>query len=150
MISPFVVAELDYMLLRRYGRQTIGIPGRSHRGAYLLESFKAEDFAAPESCSTITITCRTSASPTPPTRSWRSVMEPVTSLPPTRSFPPYQSPGRRLLRILPLDLDRYLRILKAIRTERRDERVTSPVRISRANSRPRSGPSVTPLCVTAS
>lgn len=46
MISPFVVAELDYMLLRRYGKQDqLAFLDEVNRGAYLLESFKAEDFA---------------------------------------------------------------------------------------------------------
>jgi uncharacterized protein len=46
VISPFVVAELDYMLLRRYGKQDqLAFLDEVNRGAYLLESFKAEDFA---------------------------------------------------------------------------------------------------------
>ena len=40
MISPFVVAELDYMLLRRYGKQDqLAFLGEVDRGAYLLEPF---------------------------------------------------------------------------------------------------------------
>jgi predicted nucleic acid-binding protein len=46
VISPFVVAELDYMLLRRYGKQDqLAFLDEVDRGAYLLEPFEAEDFA---------------------------------------------------------------------------------------------------------
>jgi uncharacterized protein len=46
VISPFVVAELDYMLLRRYGKQDqLVFLDEVDRGAYLLEPFEAEDFA---------------------------------------------------------------------------------------------------------
>jgi uncharacterized protein len=46
IISPFVVAELDYMLLRRYGKQDqLAFLGEVDRGAYLLEPFGDEDFA---------------------------------------------------------------------------------------------------------
>lgn len=41
-----MVAELDYMLLRRYGREDqLAFLDEVNRGAYLLESFGDEDFA---------------------------------------------------------------------------------------------------------
>jgi uncharacterized protein len=46
IISPFVVAELDYMLLQRYGREDqLAFLDEVDRGAYLLEPFASEDFA---------------------------------------------------------------------------------------------------------
>lgn len=46
IISPFVVAELDYMILSRYGKQDqLAFLDEVDRGAYSLEPFYAEDFA---------------------------------------------------------------------------------------------------------
>ncbi len=46
IISPFVVAELDYMLLSRYGKQDqLAFLDEVNRGAYSLEPFYAKDFA---------------------------------------------------------------------------------------------------------
>src|SRR5215210_5707921 len=46
IISPFVVAELDYMLLRRYEREDqLAFLDEVNRGAYLLERFRQADFA---------------------------------------------------------------------------------------------------------
>jgi uncharacterized protein len=46
IISPFVVAELDYMILRDYGRQAqVAFLGEVDRGAYWLEPFEEEDFS---------------------------------------------------------------------------------------------------------
>lgn len=45
VISPFVVAELDYMILRDYGRQDqLAFLDEVCRGAYRLEMFKTRDF----------------------------------------------------------------------------------------------------------
>lgn len=46
VISPFVVAELDYMILRDYGREDqLAFLEEVNRGAYLLEPFDAADFS---------------------------------------------------------------------------------------------------------
>lgn len=46
VISPFVVAELDYMILRDYGREDqLAFLDEVDRRAYHLESFGDEDFA---------------------------------------------------------------------------------------------------------
>lgn len=46
IISPFVVAELDYIILRDYGRRDqLAFLGEVNRGAYLLEALGTEDFA---------------------------------------------------------------------------------------------------------
>lgn len=46
IISPFVVAELDYMILRDYGRRDqLAFLDEVDRGAYMLEPFVDEDFA---------------------------------------------------------------------------------------------------------
>jgi predicted nucleic acid-binding protein len=46
IISPFVVAELDYMISRDYGRDgQIAFHEEVDRGAYRLETFAAEDFS---------------------------------------------------------------------------------------------------------
>jgi uncharacterized protein len=46
IISPFVVAELDYMILRNYGREDqLAFLDEVDRGAYLLETFGDADFA---------------------------------------------------------------------------------------------------------
>ena len=46
VISPFVVAELDYMILSRYGRRDqLAFLDEVDRGAYRLELFASEDFA---------------------------------------------------------------------------------------------------------
>ena len=47
MISPFVAAELDYMiLLRDYGREgQLAFLNEVKRGAYALEPFSTEDVA---------------------------------------------------------------------------------------------------------
>ena len=45
VISPFVVAELDYMIGRDYGRENrLAFLDEVDRGAYRLEPFEAEDF----------------------------------------------------------------------------------------------------------
>lgn len=73
IISPFVVAELDYMILRDYGREDqVAFLDEVDRGAYRLEPFDSEDFARARSYWTNTPTCRASESPTPPTWSWRN------------------------------------------------------------------------------
>ncbi len=44
--SPFVVAELDYMILRDYGREDqLAFLDEVDRGAYRLDPFDSEDFA---------------------------------------------------------------------------------------------------------
>lgn len=46
VISPFVVAELDYMILSRYGRKDqLAFLDEVERGAYRLEPFESGDFA---------------------------------------------------------------------------------------------------------
>jgi uncharacterized protein len=46
VISPFVVAELDYMIMRDYGREDqLAFLGEVDRGAYRLESFDEADFS---------------------------------------------------------------------------------------------------------
>lgn len=46
VISPFVVAELDYMILRDYGREDqLAFLEEVNRGAYRLESFDEADFS---------------------------------------------------------------------------------------------------------
>jgi len=46
IISPFVVAELDYMIGRAYGREgQLAFLDEVGRGAYLLEPFGDEDFS---------------------------------------------------------------------------------------------------------
>ncbi|MGF1470181.1 MAG: PIN domain-containing protein [Rubrobacteraceae bacterium] len=46
VISPFVVAELDYMILRDYGREgQVAFLQEVDRGAYRLESFDEPDFS---------------------------------------------------------------------------------------------------------
>ena len=46
MISPFVVAELDYMILRDYGRESrIAFLQEVERGAYRLELFDEINFS---------------------------------------------------------------------------------------------------------
>jgi uncharacterized protein len=46
LLSPFVLAELDYMVLTRYGReQELALLGEVGRGAYRLERFSSEDVA---------------------------------------------------------------------------------------------------------
>lgn len=46
IISPFVVAELDYMILSRYGRESqLAFLDEVDRGAYRLEGFSEEDFS---------------------------------------------------------------------------------------------------------
>lgn len=45
IISPFVVAELDYMILREYGREDqIAFLDQVQSGAYRLETFTGTDF----------------------------------------------------------------------------------------------------------
>lgn len=47
IISPFVLAELDYMILTRYGRSEEALLlGEIERGAYRLEAFSASDVAS--------------------------------------------------------------------------------------------------------
>jgi predicted nucleic acid-binding protein len=47
IISPFVLAELDYMNLTRYGHcEELALLSEVERGAYRLESFSATDVAA--------------------------------------------------------------------------------------------------------
>lgn len=47
LISPFVLAELDYMLLTRFGpEQEMAFLDEVVRGAYRLEPFSSEDVAA--------------------------------------------------------------------------------------------------------
>lgn len=46
IISPFVVAELDYMIARDYSREDqLAFLDEVNRGAYLLEPFAGADFA---------------------------------------------------------------------------------------------------------
>lgn len=46
VISPFVVAELDYMILRDYGRENqLAFLEEVHRGAYQLELFDESSFS---------------------------------------------------------------------------------------------------------
>ncbi len=46
LISPFVVAELDYMIFRNYGREDqLAFLGEVDRGAYRLEPFDEDDFS---------------------------------------------------------------------------------------------------------
>jgi uncharacterized protein len=46
LLSPFVLAELDYMILTRMGqRQESALLGEVARGAYRLEPFSAQDIA---------------------------------------------------------------------------------------------------------
>lgn len=46
LLSPFVLAELDYMILSRYGREEeFALLGEVARGAYELERFSASDVA---------------------------------------------------------------------------------------------------------
>lgn len=46
IISPFVVADLDYMISRDYGRQAqVAFLKEANRGAYRLEPFEEEDFS---------------------------------------------------------------------------------------------------------
>jgi predicted nucleic acid-binding protein len=46
IISPFVVAELDYMILRDYGRENqLAFLDEVDRGAYQLEPFDGTDFS---------------------------------------------------------------------------------------------------------
>lgn len=46
IISPFVVAELDYMILSRYGRESqLAFLAEVDRGVYRLERFGVEDFS---------------------------------------------------------------------------------------------------------
>jgi len=46
LLSPFVLAELDYLVLTRYGReQELALLGEVGRGAYRLERFFSEDVA---------------------------------------------------------------------------------------------------------
>ena len=46
LVSPFVVAELDYMIRREYGRDDqLEFLGEVDRGAYRLESFDREAFS---------------------------------------------------------------------------------------------------------
>lgn len=46
VISPFVLAELDYMVLTRYGRrEELVLLNAVERGTYRLEPFSAFDFA---------------------------------------------------------------------------------------------------------
>lgn len=46
VISPFVVAELDYMILRSYGRpDQLAFLDEVDRGAYRLEPFRTRDFS---------------------------------------------------------------------------------------------------------
>ncbi len=46
VISPFVVAELDYMILRDYGREDqLAFLEEVDRGAYRLEPFDEADFS---------------------------------------------------------------------------------------------------------
>lgn len=45
IISPFVVAELDYMILSRYGRESqLAFLDEVDRGVYRLEGFGGRDF----------------------------------------------------------------------------------------------------------
>lgn len=45
IISPFVVAELDYMILRNYGRENqLAFLSEVERGVYRLEWFSDRDF----------------------------------------------------------------------------------------------------------
>ena len=44
LISPFVLAELDYMVLTRYGREEeLALLGEVERGVYRLEPFSRSD-----------------------------------------------------------------------------------------------------------
>jgi predicted nucleic acid-binding protein len=46
LLSPFVLAELDYLLARRFTRrEEIALLGEVSRGAYRLEPFSADDVA---------------------------------------------------------------------------------------------------------
>lgn len=46
LLSPFVLAELDYMILSRYGREEeFALLGEVAHGAYELERFSASDVA---------------------------------------------------------------------------------------------------------
>jgi predicted nucleic acid-binding protein len=46
LISPFVLAELDYMILTRMGQgREVALLGEVARGAYRLEYFSEEDVA---------------------------------------------------------------------------------------------------------
>ncbi len=46
LLSPFVLAELDYMILKRYGpEEELALLAEVSRGAYRLEAFSAEDVA---------------------------------------------------------------------------------------------------------
>lgn len=46
ILSPFVLAELDYMILTRYGPGAeFALLGEVERGAYRLEPFSVEDIA---------------------------------------------------------------------------------------------------------
>jgi predicted nucleic acid-binding protein len=46
LLSPFVLAELDYMILTRMGqRQEVALLGEVGRGVYRLEPFSPEDVA---------------------------------------------------------------------------------------------------------
>lgn len=47
ILSPFVLAELDYMILTRYGSdEELVLLGEVARGVYRLQPFSAEDIAA--------------------------------------------------------------------------------------------------------
>ncbi|CAN5827395.1 type II toxin-antitoxin system toxin ribonuclease C26 [soil metagenome] len=47
LISPFVLAELDYMILTRMGQgRELALLGEAARGAYRLERFSEEDVTA--------------------------------------------------------------------------------------------------------
>ena len=53
LISPFVVAELDYMILRDYSREgQLAFLEEVDRGAYRLDSFDEEDFS--RACALVT------------------------------------------------------------------------------------------------
>lgn len=46
LISPFVLAELDYMVMTRVGhKQEVALLNEVERGAYRLEPFSADDMA---------------------------------------------------------------------------------------------------------
>jgi predicted nucleic acid-binding protein len=46
VLSPFVLAELDYMILTRYGpSEELALLGEIKRGAYYLEPFSTENVA---------------------------------------------------------------------------------------------------------
>lgn len=46
LLSPFVLAELDYLLMRHLGRHAqVALLGEVARGAYQLEAFAADDIA---------------------------------------------------------------------------------------------------------